>query len=258
MIVETLLKQLFTVLGYLLPFFVLIFILNSAWFKGIIGEFQINLILKMRLPADKYKLIKNVTLATDDGTTQIDHILVCPYGVFVIETKNMKGWIFGAENQKLWTQKIFKYSIRFQNPLHQNYKHTKTLQKYLDIEPNTIFSIVVFIGDSQFKTKMPDNVTYGGGCVGYIKSKNERLLSDAQVTRVVSSIKSGQLARGIKTNREHVAHVRKIVEEKSSIMQCEKCGSEMLLRTASKGKNKGSKFLGCASFPQCKNIKAIS
>jgi hypothetical protein len=48
--------------------------------------------------------------------------------VFVVETKNMKGWIFGSATQPFWTQKIFRSNYKFQNPLHQNYKHVKTLQ----------------------------------------------------------------------------------------------------------------------------------
>jgi len=47
------------------------------------------------LNQDEYKTIKNVTLPAEGGTTQIDHIIVSEHGVFVIETKNMKGWIYG-------------------------------------------------------------------------------------------------------------------------------------------------------------------
>lgn len=68
-----------------------------------LGEFLVNFLLTKFLPKEHYTLIKNITLPTDDGTTQIDHILVSEFGLFVIETKNMKGWIFGNANQKLWT-----------------------------------------------------------------------------------------------------------------------------------------------------------
>ena len=109
-----------------------------------------NTAAQLFLPKDEYYLIKDVTLLTDDGTTQIDHIIVSRYGVFVIETKNMKGWIFGSANQKTWTQKIYKHTHKFQNPLHQNYKHVKTLEALLDIPSSAIHSLVVFVGDSRF------------------------------------------------------------------------------------------------------------
>ena len=75
---------------------------------------------------------------------------------FVIETKNMKGWIFGSEKQKMWTQKIFRYTGQFQNPLRQNYKHTQTLCEKLDLVKEHVHSLVVFVGDCEFKTDMPE------------------------------------------------------------------------------------------------------
>ena len=134
-------------------------IFRSAWFKGIFGEFIVNLSAKLLLDGNEYHLIKNVTLPTETGTTQIDHIIVSKYGVFVVETKNMKGWIFGSINQKTWTQKIYKHTTKFQNPLRQNYKHTKTLESLLGLTDKQIYSVIVFIGDSTFKTDMPENVT---------------------------------------------------------------------------------------------------
>ncbi len=71
------------------------------------GEFIVNLATKISLDKTVYTLFKNVTLPTDDGTTQIDHIIVSKYGIFVVETKNMQGWIFGSAQQKSWTQKLF-------------------------------------------------------------------------------------------------------------------------------------------------------
>jgi hypothetical protein len=91
---------------YLLPVFVVIGVVKTPWFKGVAGELMVNLLFKIRLPGDEYHLIRNVTLPTADGTTQLDHILVSQFGIFVVETKNMRGWIFGAADQSMWTQKI--------------------------------------------------------------------------------------------------------------------------------------------------------
>ena len=82
--VTPIINQLFSLLWYLIPLALLAGLLRSPWFKGVLGEFQVNLFLKLFLPKDKYHLIKNVTLPTEDGSTQIDHILVSKYGVFVI------------------------------------------------------------------------------------------------------------------------------------------------------------------------------
>ena len=102
---EPILKQIIESAWYLIPLFILVTLAKSAWFKGVLGEFIVNLSAKLFLDKEQYHLIKNVTLSTEDGSTQIDHIIVSKYGVFVVETKNMKGWIFGSPNQKTWDTK---------------------------------------------------------------------------------------------------------------------------------------------------------
>ncbi len=253
-------NQIVGVLWYLIPIAILAGILKSPWFKGVVGEFIVNFSAKLLLDKEKYHLIKNVTLPAEDGSTQIDHIIVSEFGVFVIETKNMKGWIFGSHNQKIWTQKIYKHSSKFQNPLHQNYKHVKTLESLLGLNEQQVHSVIVFVGDSTFKTEMPENVTYGGGYARYIKSKNTPVLTESQVMEIVSRIEQGRLAPSFKTNREHVRHVKNIFAEKESnnIPSCPKCGSSMVLRETKKGQNIGKKFWGCAKFPQCTRIMNIT
>ncbi|MBP0049274.1 NERD domain-containing protein [Marinobacterium sp. AK62] len=129
-----LISQVFSTLWYLIPLFILAGVLKSPWFKGVMGELIVNLSARYLLDQNHYPLIKNVTLPAAEGTTQIDHVIVSAYGVFVVETKNIQGWSFGSPHQKQWTQKIFKHSSRFQSPLHQNYKHLKALQGLLSLE----------------------------------------------------------------------------------------------------------------------------
>lgn len=108
-------------------------------------------------------LIDNVLLPTEQGTTQIDHILVTPGAVFVIETKDVNGWVFGSPGQKEWTQtyrasrqsrkaglKSVKY--KFYNPLRQNEAHAIALVKPGIVGHRWIRPVVVFVGDAQLQT----------------------------------------------------------------------------------------------------------
>ncbi|GAB5415753.1 MAG: NERD domain-containing protein [Congregibacter sp.] len=252
-------QEAFNALWYLIPLAILAGIFKSPWFKGMAGEFLVNTAARLFLPKDKYHLIKDVTLATDDGTTQIDHIIVSRYGVFVIETKNMKGWIFGSTNQRTWTQKIYKHTSKFQNPLHQNYKHVKTLEALLDIPASAIHSLVVFVGDSKFKTDIPENVAYAGGYIRHIKSRREVVLSQADVEAVTAQIEQLRLQRGLTTDRQHVRHLRQTRESLpltalQKTPRCPKCSSTMVLRTARKGRNAGKTFWGCTTYPACRGV----
>lgn len=248
--------QLVGAIWYVIPLIVIAATFKSPWFKGILGEFIVDFSANLMLDQNRYHLIKNVTLPTDKGTTQIDHVIVSTYGVFVVETKNMKGWIFGRTNQPMWTQKIYKHSTKFQNPLHQNYKHVKTLGSLLGLDEQQIHSVVVFVGDCTFKTEMPANVTSGMRYIRFIKSKKSSVLSESEVQGIINKIESRRLTPSFKTNREHVKHVKNIVAEKKSgnMPSCPKCGDSLILRETKKGQNAGKQLWGCTNFPRCRGI----
>jgi hypothetical protein len=104
---------------------------------------------------------------------------------------------------------------------------------------------------------MPVNVRFARGGIEYIKSKTGIFFNSEEVAGIVEKIESGRLERSFKTNRQHIKHVRESIEEKSDMKPCSKCGAEMVLRKASKGKNAGNEFLGCSTFPKCRNVAGI-
>lgn len=246
--------------------------------KGWMGETTMRLGFKLFLPKDTYRVLNNVTIPDGQGgTTQIDHVIVSPYGVFVVETKHYKGWIFGGEHDSQWTQKIHgNHSQKFQNPLRQNYKHTECLRELLGLTRDQVTSVAVFTGDCTLKTrdKLPAHVTYPGSCVRYIKRQGQVIFDVETVTTLECAIRENRLTPGWKTARAHVAYVKELhqPEAKSSAspvqllsapipevaaesaMRCPKCGAEMILRTAKRGANAGDRFWGCSNYPKCRQI----
>lgn len=238
----------------------IISILKTPVIKGWLGELAVRASMMPILPSNNkygYFSFHNVTLPTVDGTTQIDHIIVSIYGVFVLETKNMKGWIFGSEHQAQWTQKVYKKSYQFQNPLLQNYKHVKALEAVLSIPVENIHSVVVFVGGCTLKTNMPPNVTYGGGYFRYVKSFYLPVFTEEQVHTIISQIESARYTPSLANNREHVRHLKARAEPTANRL-CPKCGSAMVLRTAKRGSRAGNTFWGCSSFPKCRQVVNIS
>ncbi|MFM4730660.1 nuclease-related domain-containing protein [Aeromonas salmonicida] len=191
-------------LWYVIPLLLLMTIAKTPWFKGMVGEWLITLSIRLFLDKREYHLLNNVTLPLEQGTTQIDHVIVSRFGVFVIETKNMKGWIFGDPKHKRWTQQLYRRRHSFQNPLHQNYLHVMTLKTLLGLADHQLHSIVYFIGDCTFKTPMPDNVMRRG-LVSYIKRQTTPVLTPAEVIQIVETIQQGRLAANWQTHKQHVA-----------------------------------------------------
>lgn len=172
------------------------------------GEGLTRRVLAKTFNSPEYHLLNNLTLPTDDGTTQVDHILVSRYGVFIIETKHYKGWIFGEEKSKKWTQVIYKKKSQFQNPLRQNYKHKKTIEKILEFLPETsIHAVVVFTGDAEFKKTKPKNVYSLSELVKYIKSQQNEVLSQNRVAFSVGRLECERYQMSGKTDYEHQSHL---------------------------------------------------
>jgi hypothetical protein len=167
------------IFALLLGIFVLVKFLGSASFKGWFGEWMVCRGLN-RLDHQLYRQFHDLYLPRPDGqgTTQLDHVVVSPFGIFVIETKNYKGWIYGSEKQPQWTQQIYRTKNRFQNPLHQNHLHVKALMQFLGLPANHFHSLVFFIGGAEFKSTMPGNVL-NRDLLGWIKNHNSPILDPA-------------------------------------------------------------------------------
>lgn len=232
-------------------------VLRSVWLRGKWGEFKVNVGLSLLLDRKVYRLIKNVTLQTGSYTTQIDHLVISPYGVFVIETKNISGWIFGNENHAQWTQVIYYFKQRFQNPLIQNDAHIKVVRELLSLQPHELHGAVVFVGASTFKTVMPAEVVYGvRELVAFIRTKQTPVLSDDEASYFTATILEKRLKPGFLTDRTHARRTRERISvyETDLGVSCPRCGDAMVERVS---RHAGNRLLGCRRFPRCRGIRAL-
>jgi restriction system protein len=192
-----------------------------------------------------YRRIDDIILPSKNGTTQIDHVLVSVFGIFVIETKNMQGWLFGGEKDSTWCQSIYGHKNRFQNPLRQNYRHIECLAEFLKLERQFFHSVVFFIGECEFKTTMPPNVLCSG-LGSYINSFNTPALTQRQVTDIEGKLRALKATSRL-TKSEHLASLNR---RHASTDVCPRCGGRIVARTA---RNSGKQFLGCTNFPKCRH-----
>lgn len=199
-----------------------------------------------------YNRFHNIIIPASNGTTQIDHLLVSPYGIFIVETKNKSGWIFGAENQAKWTQTLYGKKYSFQNPLRQTYRQKKILAEFLPVDESYIHTVIYFVSDCKFKTQLPSNVI-NSRLGKYIKQFKDRILVPEEIDRIVGKLER-HVSESLLTTRDHIRSLR---ERHSSTTVCPKCGSNLVERTARKGPNAGSKFLGCENYPRCRFTRNV-
>ena len=217
--------------------------------KGWFGEKMTTFGMWVFLDKNIYHRIDNVIVPAHDGTTQVDHVLVSIYGIFVVETKNINGWIFGAADQSNWTQVLYGNKYHFQNPLRQNYRHTKCLSEYLNLDHNLFHSVVFFIGDATFKTPMPENVL-NSGVVSYLGKFKQPCLTQQQVAAIEKALIAAKAGK-THTKADHL-HSLKVRHEETDT--CPRCGGKLVDRVA---RATGNHFIGCNNYPRCKYTNKI-
>lgn len=179
------------------------------------GEARVRQELQANCAPPDYHLLNHITLKLSAGTTQIDHILVSRFGVFVIETKDYSGWIFANAKHATWTQVLYGRKFKFQNPLFQNFRHLQAVQDLLDFLPaDAVKPIVVFAGDAEFQTDRPAGVFTVPELIEYLRSCREELLSANRVQFCVGRLETARLAISKQTDLEHVQHLQRRYERR--------------------------------------------
>ena len=154
--------------------------------KGAVGEQIIKVEVLSKLDRSQYHYFHNLIIPHNGATTQIDNIIVSPFGVFVIEAKYYEGWIFGGQQQKTWTRTKSRYKkYPFTNPLHQNYAHVKALEQLIRQPENRFHSIVVFTHrDCQLRTELPANVCLTKQFIPYVQQFTKPIIAPEQIQRI--------------------------------------------------------------------------
>ncbi len=118
--------------------------------KGELGEYKIDIQLD-QLPKE-YKYLSDILIKNPKGKSgysQIDHVVITTYGIFVIETKNYQGTVYGGKNRKTWS---VNGKFKMMNPFIQNYGHIQAIKDILDKKYQELFiSMVSFTKRCTFK-----------------------------------------------------------------------------------------------------------
>ena len=221
--------------------------------RGREGEERISRILSS-LPRQDYIVLNDVLLPTDRGTTQLDHIVVSVYGIFVIEVKNYQGQIYGRKDGEEWKKYINGKEYRFLNPLLQNKTHAKAVAQAIGTGTANIVPLTVFTGSAVLKITDFEQVIYEYSLLQTIELHKARVFTPEQAERYARLIDDA-----IEENREtvgaHVRYVREVASQKDrevSMGYCPRCSGRLVLR-----KGKYGDFYGCSNYPECKYTKNI-
>lgn len=225
---------------------------SQAEYLGWHGEQQVFSILN-KLP-DEYFIWNDIVLQRNGYSIQIDHVVISPYGIFVIETKNYTGRIYGNDMSDQWTKNMYGYKYYFENPLKQNHSHVKALANLFCLSENSFIPIVVFLHGADLRCNTQSAVIYASQLLDVIYSHNTTIMTISDVQRLADILNVAT----IETEDSRTEHLNKVYESirfKNSQIHngiCPKCGGHLVER-----KGRYGSFLGCSNFPKCKFTRPL-
>ena len=229
-------------------FWILIFmaVISVVFYKkivGMAGEFWVKQELS-KLDKHIYFVVNDVTIKANNSTHQIDHIVVSKYGIFVIETKQYNGYIYGNEYDKKWVQNK-KYYIN--NPVHQNFGHVKILEKVLGLPENKFIPIVCIPSNAKINVKSKNRIARLNNLNTIILSNNTVIIENPDI--LYKKILSLNITDS-KIIKQHIENVKEIQNNNTNnynSTKCPLCGGNLIRKQGKYGN-----FIGCSNYPRCK------
>lgn len=254
-------------------------LLSILFNKGYYGEYMIYFFLKAYETVGA-KFLYNCYLPKDRGqTTEVDLIMIHQSGIYVFESKNYGGWIFGSEYSKTWTQTLpgghEARKEHFLNPIMQNKLHIKWLKKQIG-ENYPIHSIIVFSDRCSFKkvdvnsndvfvikrNSIFNTVKNIAGRTGVTMSQNQVEAIYTKLypfTQVSEDVKLKHIADIYEEQSKEYSNTKEPIPSTAMSTDgsrvCPKCGGNLVLRVSKKGAYAGNQFYGCSNFPKCRYTK---
>jgi hypothetical protein len=175
--------------------------------KGKLGERWINNLLKRKFSSDHYALHTDLLIpkAQDGELTQIDHVLVSVFGIFVIETKNYSGLILGSATSRNWTISYGKTRKSSLNPILQNAAHIDALHHLLKLPKCNFHNLVALVGTAKLKEPIPG--VFASGLSESIAAQNSPVLSPDQVAEISLILARVSLSKNTSAKAEHLRQV---------------------------------------------------
>ena len=189
------------------------------------GELEIFEVLK---DLESFPLfLFNLYLPTKnkDKFSEIDVIMIHYSGIYIFESKNLKGWIFRNENNRFWTQVLCyrqgkqstKQKNRFFNPILQNKIHIRNFKRYSKNRPIPFYNYVIFSDKAKFKDVTIENDDVNLLTIKELKEViinknyfNEKNLTKEQVCKIFNIL----YPLTIKSKEFREKHVNKIRKNK--------------------------------------------
>ena len=215
---------------------------RSAERRGVEGEASVIRRIGLTVEGEQY-VINNFIFCVGEKSCQIDHIVINQNGVFIIETKNYSGAVYGSEQDSYWTQKLGRQTNRIYSPVKQNASHVYNLSRVLS-KHIYLTSLVVFVQNNTQNIRASNVIPLRVLKQRLALPSKIKPYTAQQMREIYEEILS---VRNLDiTNEEHVAGIKRARDNIDAGI-CPYCYRPLVTRQGKYGT-----FLGCSGYPECK------
>lgn len=210
------------------------------------GELLVEQAIGVTQPGKQY-VLNNYAAYHEGKTFEVDHIVINPRGIFVLETKNWAGEVFGAEDDEMWKQchgrGRYAKEDNHPNPIKQNSGHAYHIRQILggkyEVNP-----LVVMANDNAGRI-LSDKIVNLCELAPYLDIFGPTIYSVSEMEQIYDILTEYQMRNGV----SHDEHVRTIERNRELVAKgvCPACGGKLVLRRGQNGD-----FWGCENYPDCK------
>lgn len=211
--------------------------------KKVFGELE-------KLNSNEYLIYNDIIIEDSNYITQIDHIVLSKKGIFIIETKDYAGKIYGSENMYKWKQYLSRNEYEFYNPIKQNNTHINFLAKKLKTNRSKFISIIAFTGRADLNLTTNTQVCYINEIKDVILEYNENIIIQEELDNIYNVLEpiSNNITDELREKHKQIV-INSINKSEENISNniCPLCGNTLVRRNGKFGK-----FMGCTNYPKCK------
>lgn len=215
--------------------------------KGRFGEWRVRRIIGRTKKGKRY-VINDFMFVCGGKSVQIDHIVINKNGVYVIETKNYSGTVYGTDAQKYWLQVLphGRGRKRIYSPVKQNAAH---IYRLAAIFPFKVYftSIVVFVQNNTKKLTSSTAVPISVLKKRLALPQKPKPYTESEMERLYLALKEAQTEEvSLENHISVIKKARELIEHNI----CPVCQAPLVTR-----KNEYGEFFGCSRYPECTYIK---
>ena len=179
---------------------------EQAAIKGQRGEARVRWILSS-LPAHNFIALHDLLFETDKGTTQIDHVVVSRFGIFVIETKNYKGLLVGDEDDTHLSYYLGQQKYDVYNPLKQNSSHVRALMSILnDRNDDHFIPILALSDDCDFEVYASSKIVNFSHLRDAITENRTHIFTEQQMNTIANLLRR----KNVTSDSERRKHIERV------------------------------------------------